>query len=93
MKILKFLITLHVYILLLTLLITSVQLINCEYSPSHGSHNENNITLKAKNDTIYTYNPKPPKALRLGKGSFGDAIIGKYPFIIIQPSLESHSIL
>lgn len=79
---------LHVYILLLTLLITTVQLINCEYSTAHGSHDENNITLMTENNTIYTYNPKPPKALRLGKGAFGDALIGKYPFIIIQPPLD-----
>lgn len=77
MKIVKFLITRNVYILLLISLIATVQLINCEQPPTHGSHKGSNITLTAKNGTIYTYNPKPPKALRLGKGSFGDAVIGK----------------
>lgn len=73
MKILNFLIKRHVYIFLLIL----CQLINCKHLPSHGSHKENNITLTSKNGTIYILNPKPPKELRLGKGSFGNAVIGK----------------
>lgn len=37
-----------------------------------------NIELVARNGTIFNYNPKD----RLGKGAFGEAIIGKslYPY-------------
>lgn len=89
MKMLKFLITRHVFFPLLILLLTAFQLIKCTNSSYINSHKKGNITLTAKNDIKYTCDPEPPAGLRLGKGSFGVAVIGKYfPIWLFSPTFE-----